>query len=102
MEIDVFELKEMLDKKEVVLLDVREPYETEICKVTGSLLIPMNEIPRKFEQLDKDKSYAVMCHSGVRSLHVTNFLHSQGYRALNIIGGIDSWAIHVDNNLKRY
>ena len=102
MEIEVNKLKEMLDNDEVVLLDVREPYETEICKVIGSLFIPMNEIPRKVEQLDKGKSYAVMCHSGVRSLQVTNFLNSQGFRALNVIGGIDSWAIHVDKNIKRY
>ena len=102
MEIEVFKLKEMLENNEVVLLDVREPYETEICKVKGSLFIPMNEIPQKVEQLDKGKSYAVMCHSGVRSLHVRNFLHSQGYRALNVIGGIDSWAIHVDKNIQRY
>ena len=102
MEIEVFKLKEMLDNNEVVLLDVREPYETKICKITGSLFIPMNEIPHKVEQLDRDKSYAVMCHSGVRSLHVTNFLNSQGIKALNVIGGIDMWAIYVDKSLKRY
>ena len=102
MEIEVFKLKELLENNEVVLLDVREPYEIDICKVKGSLFIPMNEIPQKVEQLDKDKNYAVLCHSGVRSLHVTNFLNSQGFRALNVIGGIDSWATHVDKNLKRY
>ena len=102
MEIEVFKLKEMLDNNEVVLLDVREPYETKICKITGSLFIPMNEIPHKVEQLDRGKSYAVMCHSGVRSLHVTNFLNSQGIKALNVIGGIDMWAIYVDKSLKRY
>ena len=102
MEIEVFKLKEMLDNNEVVLLDVREPYETKICKITGSLFIPMNEIPHKVEQLDRGKSYAVMCHSGVRSLQVTNFLNSQGIKALNVMGGIDMWAIYVDKSLKRY
>tara|TARA_A100001015_G_C14502964_1_gene523687 strand:- start:92 stop:400 length:309 start_codon:yes stop_codon:yes gene_type:complete len=102
MEIEVFKLKEMLDNNEVVLLDVREPYEVEICNVKGSLFIPMNEISQNVDQLDKDKSYAVMCHSGVRSLHVTNFLNSQGIKALNVIGGIDMWAVYVDKGLKRY
>ena len=102
MEIEVFKLKKMLDNNEVVLLDVREPYEVEICNVKGSLFIPMNEIPQKVEQLDKDKSYAVMCHSGVRSLHVTKFLNSQGVKALNVMGGIDMWAVYVDKSLKRY
>ena len=102
MEIEVIKLKKMLDNNEVILLDVREPYEVEICNVKGSLFIPMNEIPQKVKQLDREKEYAVICHSGVRSLHVANFLNSQGIRALNVTGGIDMWAIYVDNNLKRY
>ena len=102
MEIDVLKLKIMLDNNEVVLLDVREPHEVNICKVQGSLFIPMNDIPQKVKQLDKEKSYAVMCHSGVRSFHVTNYLNAQGFRALNVVGGIDMWAVNVDKGLKRY
>ena len=102
MEIDVLKLKKMLDSNEVVLLDVREPYEVEICNVKGSLFIPMNEIPKNVELLDKEKRYAVMCHSGVRSLHVANYLNSQGYSALNVIGGIDMWSLNVDKNIQRY
>ena len=102
MEIDVLKLKNMLDNNEVVLLDVREPYEVEICNVKGGLFIPMNEIPQKLDQLDKDKSYAVMCHSGIRSLHVVNYLNSKGYNALNVIGGIDMWALDVDKDMNRY
>ena len=102
MEIKVLELKEMLKNNEVVLLDVREPYEIEICNVKGSLFIPMNEIPQNIEQLDKEKRYAVMCHSGVRSLYVSNYLNSLGYNTLNVIGGIERWATDVDKNMKRY
>ena len=102
MEIEVLELKKMLKNNEVVLLDVREPYEVEICNVKGSLFIPMNEIPQNIEQLDKEKRYAVMCHSGVRSLFVSNYLNSLGYGTLNVIGGIDRWATDVDENMKRY
>ena len=102
MEVEVLELKKMLKNNEVVLLDVREPYEIEICKVKGSLFIPMNEIPQNIEQLDKEKRYAVICHSGVRSLHVSNYLSSLGYSALNVIGGIERWATVVDKNMKRY
>ena len=102
MEVKVLELNKMLKNNEVVLLDVREPYEIEICNVKGSLFIPMNEIPQNIEQLDKEKRYAVMCHSGVRSLYVSNYLDSLGYRTLNVTGGIDRWAIDVDKNMKRY
>ena len=102
MEIEVTKLKKTLDKKEVVLLDVREPHEIEICNIKSSLFIPMNEIPYRLDQLDKHRSYAVICHSGVRSLHVTNYLNGKGYRALNVVGGIDMWASVVDNDMKRY
>ena len=102
MEVDVLELKKMLKNKKVVLVDVREPYEVEICNIKGSLFIPMNEIPQNIEQLDKEKRYAVMCHSGVRSLYVSNYLNSLGYSTLNVVGGIDSWAKNVDKNVKRY
>ena len=102
MEVEVLELKKMLKNNEVVLLDVREPYEIEICNVKGSLFIPMNEIPQNIEQLDKEKRYAVMCHSGVRSLYVSNYLNSLGYSTLNVTGGIERWATVVDKNMNRY
>tara|TARA_A100001388_G_scaffold156731_1_gene116730 strand:+ start:600 stop:908 length:309 start_codon:yes stop_codon:yes gene_type:complete len=102
MEVEVLELKKMLKNNEVVLVDVREPYEVEICNIKGSLYIPMNEIPQNIDQLDKEKRYAVMCHSGVRSLYVSNYLNSLGYSTLNVIGGIDRWATDVDKNMKRY
>ena len=102
MEVEVLELKKMLKNNEVVLLDVREPYEVEICNVKGSLFIPMNEIPQNIEQLEKEKRYAVICHSGVRSLYVSNYLNSLGYSTLNVIGGIERWATDVDKNMQRY
>ena len=102
MEVDVLELKKMLKNKKVVLVDVREPYEVEICNIKGSLFIPMNEIPQNIEQLDKEKRYAVMCHSGVRSLYVSNYLNSLGYITLNVTGGIERWATVVDKSMKRY
>ena len=102
MEVEVLELKKMLKNNEVVLVDVREPYEVEICNIKGSLYIPMNEIPQNIDQLDKEKRYAVMCHSGVRSLYVSNYLNSLGYSTLNVTGGIERWATVVDKNMKRY
>ena len=102
MEVEVLELKKMLKNNEVVLLDVREPYEIEICNIKGSLFIPMNEIPQNIEQLEKEKRYAVMCHSGVRSLYVSSYLNSLGYSTLNVTGGIERWATVVDKNMIRY
>ena len=85
------------------LLDVREHWEIEIASVPGSIRIPMSEIPSRQSELDADVPIAVLCHSGVRSARVAGFLADQGFcRVANIAGGIDAWALEVDNSLPRY
>ena len=85
------------------LLDVREHWEIEIASVPGSIRIPMSEIPSRQSELDADVPVAVLCHSGVRSARVAGFLADQGFcRVANIAGGIDAWALEVDNSLPRY
>lgn len=85
------------------LLDVREPWEIEIASVPQSIRIPLAEIPSRKTELDADRPLAVLCHSGVRSAKVADFLASQGFtRVANIVGGIDDWAQEVDNSLVRY
>jgi len=85
------------------LLDVREYWEIEIASVPGSIRIPMSEIPSRQSELDADVPVAVLCHSGVRSARVAGFLADQGFRRVaNIAGGIDAWALEVDNSLPRY
>ena len=66
----VKELKEGLDKKDLVLIDVREDDEYSICNIEPSVHIPMNKIPSQLDKLDKDTDYAIICHSGVRSHNV--------------------------------
>ena len=102
MKITVQELVVRLEKKDLVLIDVREPYETEICTINGSVFIPMGQIQNKKEDLDLEKSYAIICHSGVRSQAVTNFLVQLGFDAVNVIGGIDMWAVEIDKKMIRY
>lgn len=102
MELNVLELKEKLDLKKITLIDVREDYELEICYIKNSKHISMNRIPNNLDQLDKKNEYAIICHSGVRSLAVTQYLVSLGYNAKNVIGGIDEWALKVQKTMKRY
>ncbi len=102
MELSVLELKELIDRGEVTLVDVREPHEVEVCKIKGSVFIPMREISNQINKLDVEKEHAITCHSGVRSLHVVNYLIAHGYQALNVSGGIDMWASIVDKDMKRY
>lgn len=89
--------------KTPVLLDVREPWEYETCKIAGSLLIPMNTIPAQFDQLDKDVPLVCICHHGVRSMRVAHFLESHGFTQItNLTGGIHAWAQQVDPAMPTY
>ena len=101
-EITVNLLNEKMKKGEVVLIDVREKHEHEFCKIKGSVHIPMNEIPQKISELNPNEKYAIICHSGVRSEMVTNYLNKNNFYAVNVVGGIDKWSKDVDPDIKRY
>ena len=79
------------------LLDVREPWEFEKARIEGSKHIPMGEIPTRVQEIDPDEHIIVMCHHGMRSLSVTNWLRQQGFENVQSMrGGIDGWARTVD------
>jgi molybdopterin/thiamine biosynthesis adenylyltransferase/rhodanese-related sulfurtransferase len=103
LEVDVDEAHRLLQTGNALLLDVREPYETAICQVAGSELIPMREIPGRVADLPRDRHLLVICHHGPRSGRVTEFLRAQGLPAVtNVGGGIDAWAGRIDPTLPRY
>ena len=86
-----------------MVVDVREPYEYELCHIEGAKLIPLGELPRRKDELPKDTPVVVYCHVGVRSTHAVGILRSAGFKnARNLKGGIDAWAVKVDQSLKRY
>jgi len=101
-EILVKELKDSLDKKDLTLLDVREEEEYTICSIEPSVHIPMNKIPSYLDKLDKKTSYAIICHSGVRSHNVCFYLQNHGFKVRNVVGGIHQWALQVDGTMKTY
>jgi rhodanese-related sulfurtransferase len=86
------------------LLDVREPWELEKAHLDGARNIPMGDVPaRAHQELDPDDHIVVMCHHGVRSLSVTNWLRQQGFeRVQSMRGGIDGWARTVDPKVPLY
>jgi len=98
------ELKAWLEAgRKVTVLDVRNPPEYQICRIEGSVFIPLPELPRRFGELDPKDLIVIHCHSGVRSLQATRFLRSQGYpRTKNLTGGIDAWSLQVDPTVPRY
>jgi sulfur-carrier protein adenylyltransferase/sulfurtransferase len=86
-----------------LLVDVREPYEVEICQVAGAELIPMRQIPASLSRLPKDRHLLILCHSGSRSMRVTEYLRANGYPAVsNVAGGINAWADEIEPAMRRY
>lgn len=91
------------NNKECVLLDVREDSELAICRIEGALHIPIGEIPERHETLPKDAPLVVLCHHGMRSLNVVQFLEAKGFEnAINLSGGIHAWANEVEPDMARY
>lgn len=85
------------------LLDVRESWEWDICRLDGSLHIPMGQIPGRLAELDPTREIVVLCHLGARSLQVGRFLESQGYRwVADLQGGLAAWAQEVDPAMETY
>ncbi len=103
-EIQPEEVKAQLDSDErPVLLDVREPWEFEIARIEGSKNIPRGDVPMRIQELDPDEHIVVVCHHGVRSLNVTNWLRQQGYENVQSMrGGIDRWSHVVDPKVPVY
>lgn len=86
-----------------VLLDVREPWEHEICRIDGSVLMPMREIHGHVQSLDTDKPVVCVCHHGSRSAQVAMFLHARGFGDVyNLTGGVDAWARQIDSAMATY
>jgi rhodanese-related sulfurtransferase len=86
-----------------LLLDVREPWEFQICRIDGSQLVPMGQIPAALNALDREKETVVICHHGIRSRQVALYLEYQGFtRVINLAGGVDAWARDVDHAMAVY
>ena len=98
------ELKSRLDKgDQVVLLDVREQWEFDLAKLSGSTLIPLATLPHSLDKLNRDAEIIAICHHGMRSADATNFLLQQGFsKVKNLVGGIDAWSAQVDRSVPRY
>ena len=99
------ELKTMLENNsDIVVLDVREPWEFETARIENSCHIPMNDIPARYSQeLNPEKHVVVICHHGVRSMKVTAWLRQQGFEKVQSLrGGIDRWARQIDPKVPVY
>ena len=98
------ELKQKMDAgdKDLFVLDVREPNEYQICNLGGHL-IPLNDLPKRVDELDKSKEIVVHCKMGGRSAKAVDYLKQQGFTNVhNLVGGINAWAERVDPKMPKY
>ena len=103
-DIDPVEVKAKQDRGDkFTLLDVREPHEFQICRIPGSILIPLGELPKRYAELDKNGELVVHCKMGGRSAKAVDFLKQNGFKqARNMTGGILAWSDKVDPRVPKY
>ncbi len=90
--------------EDIVLIDVRDHAERDICCLDNALHIPSDEIPDNVPKLAKNQMIVVFCHEGMRSFLVADYLeHHFGFtNVFNLVGGIDAWALQIDTQMLRY
>ena len=98
------ELKNLLNQsKDLLILDIREGYELDICHFENALHIPMMQVPHSLNQIPKDKPVVVTCHLGIRSAMTVRYLRENGFDNIHdLLGGIDHWAKNIDPSMKQY
>ncbi len=103
-EITPEQLKARLDTRDLpVLLDVRQDWETKLCRLPNAVHIPIEEIEFRTDELNSGDDIVVYCHQGVRSAAVAQYLRALGFaRVRNLAGGLDAWARAVDPTMRRY
>ena len=84
-------MDEFLSLKSINIIDVRERDEYESGHIPNSTLIPMSEFVSRVEELDNNKTYYLICHSGARSSQVCRYAASQGKSVVNVMGGMSAY-----------
>src|SRR3954452_16198858 len=91
-DLTVEQVKDLLDRGEVALLDVREPDEWQAGHIAGATWIPLGDLDQRYQELDPDQHWVAYCHVGARSAQAADFLDYAGLpRVSNMMGGIAAW-----------
>lgn len=90
--------------EQIHLLDIREPYERDICAIPNSEFIPMELVAKNPAEIKTDAETVVYCHHGIRSFILIKHLEEKfGFKNLiNLDGGINEWALQIDRAMPRY
>jgi len=102
-DITASELAERVKNNHLKLVDVREPHELEISKISGAVNIPLGQLAARLAELDSAEEMVIFCKSGSRSARGLELLASAGFKKVkNLKGGINAWAREVDSSLPIY
>ncbi len=86
-----------------VIVDVREPWELEICRIEGSMAIPLGQLETRHGELPADRELVLVCHHGNRSQHAAQWLVRNGHaNVYNLRGGVEAWSLEVEPAMPRY
>lgn len=104
LEIEPRDVKQLLDRGDhLLLVDVRETWEHQLCHIEGSQLIPLGQMASHQATFEAAEEIVLFCHSGRRSLDAAAWLRSQGISgARSMTGGIDRWSREIDPSVPRY
>jgi len=104
LEITPADVKARLDRGEkLFLVDVREPWEYEVCRIEGAQLVPLGTLAANVNALPDSEEVICYCHHGMRSLDAAAWLRLQGVaRAKSLAGGIERWSLEIDPSVPRY
>jgi rhodanese-related sulfurtransferase len=102
-QLDPKSLKTLLETTTVRLIDVREPSEFSFCRLPGSVNLPVSQIADHLREFELDEILVTVCHHGLRSFAVAEFLEAKGFsQVINLQGGLDAWSREVDPSIPRY
>jgi rhodanese-related sulfurtransferase len=91
------------DREPPIVVDVREPWEFDYCRIEDSQSLPLRMLPEGIDSLPRGRDIVVVCHHGVRSFHAAAWLKRAGFdRVHNLRGGLAAWADEVEPAMKRY
>ena len=86
-----------------VMVDVREPWELERCRIEGAQAMPLSSLPLQMNSLAREADTVMICHHGARSFQAGMFLEQQGFsHIINLQGGVAAWARDVDSTMPTY
>jgi len=104
LEITPADVKARMDRGEkLVLVDVREPWEHQLCRIEGAMFVPLGSLAASLQTLPDVDELICYCHHGMRSLDAAAWLRSQGIeKAKSLAGGIERWSLEVDPKVPRY